>query len=140
MLGAIGVGVWAMIFMTALTRGMVDQMIIDSIGVMPGHVQMHDPKFADDPSVSNRIVYSNAELTNKFQDADFEAWASRVKVPAIITSERDSRGITLLGVDPSAERNISFLITTALRAVSCRMLMTKALSSARGWPKNSRPI
>ena len=108
MLGAIGVGVWAMIFMTALTRGMVDQMIIDSIGVMPGHVQMHDPKFADDPSVSNRIVYSNAELTNKFQDADFEAWASRVKVPAIITSERDSRGITLLGVDPSAERNISF--------------------------------
>ena len=108
MLGAIGIGVWAMIFMTALTRGMVDQMIIDSIGVMPGHVQMHNPKFADDPSVSNRIVYSNAELTDKFKDADFEAWASRVKVPAIITSERDSRGITLLGVDPSAERNISF--------------------------------
>ncbi len=108
MLGAIGIGVWAMIFMTALTRGMVDQMIIDSIGVMPGHVQMHNLKFADDPSVSNRIVYSNAELTDKFKDADFEAWASRVKVPAIITSERDSRGITLLGVDPSAERNISF--------------------------------
>ena len=77
MLGAIGTGVWAMIFMTALTRGMVDQMIIDSIGVMPGHVQMHNPKFADDPSVSNRIVYSNAELTDKFKDADFEAWASQ---------------------------------------------------------------
>ncbi len=108
MLGAIGIGVWAMIFMTALTRGMVDQMIIDSIGVMPGHVQMHNPKFADDPSVSNQIGYSDAELTEKFSDAGFEAWASRVKVPAIITSERDSRGITLLGVDPSAERNISF--------------------------------
>ena len=108
MLGAIGVGVWAMIFMTALTRGMVDQMIIDSIGVMPGHVQMHNPDFADDPSVSNRIAYTNAELTAKFEDASFEAWASRVKVPAIITSERDSRGITLLGVDPAAERSISF--------------------------------
>ncbi len=108
MLGAIGIGVWAMIFMTALTRGMVDQMIIDSIEVMPGHVQMHNPNFADDPSVSNQIGYSDAELTEKFSDAGFEAWASRVKVPAIITSERDSRGITLLGVDPSAERNISF--------------------------------
>ena len=108
MLGAIGIGVWAMIFMTALTRGMVDQMIIDSIGVMPGHVQMHNPDFADDPSVSNRIAYSNAELTTKFEGANFEAWASRVKVPAIITSERDSRGITLLGVDPAAEHDISF--------------------------------
>ncbi len=31
MLGAISVGVWAMIFMTALTRGMVNEMIKDGI-------------------------------------------------------------------------------------------------------------
>ena len=31
MLGAITVGVWAMIFMTALSRGMVEQMIEDGI-------------------------------------------------------------------------------------------------------------
>jgi len=55
MLGAISVGVWAMIFMTALTRGMVDQMISDGIETLPGHVQMHSPKFRDDPSISNRI-------------------------------------------------------------------------------------
>jgi len=108
MLGAIGVGVWAMIFMTALTRGMVDQMIIDSIGVLPGHVQMHDPDYQDDPSISNRISFSDADLAEKFGAADFRAWASRVRVPAIITSERESRGVTLLGIDPDAEREISF--------------------------------
>jgi len=43
MLSAIAVGTWAMIFMTALTRGMVDQMIVDGISVIPGHVQIHDP-------------------------------------------------------------------------------------------------
>jgi len=108
MLGAIGVGVWAMIFMTALTRGMVDQMITDSIGVLPGHVQMHHPDYQDDPSIANRISISDADLKEKFDAAGFDAWASRVRVPAIITSERESRGVTLLGVDPEAEREISF--------------------------------
>ncbi|MDH4055457.1 MAG: FtsX-like permease family protein [Gammaproteobacteria bacterium] len=108
MLGAVGVGVWAMIFMTALTRGMVDQMVIDSIGVLPGHVQMHHPDFQDDPSISNRIPFQEAELQERFAGAGFKAWASRVRVPAVISSERESRGVTLLGVDPDAERDISF--------------------------------
>ncbi|HKJ19476.1 MAG TPA: hypothetical protein VJ993_02325, partial [Woeseiaceae bacterium] len=62
MLGAISVGAWAMIFMTALTRGMVDQMIADGISVIPGHVQIHNPDYLDDPSVNNRIALTEAEL------------------------------------------------------------------------------
>ena len=109
MLSAISVGVWAMIFMTALTRGMVDQMIVDGIKALPGHVQMHNPDYLDDPSINNRISISDDELDAKFADAGFVAWASRVKVPAVITSERDSRGITLLGIDPAAERDLMFV-------------------------------
>jgi len=109
MLGAIGIGVWAMIFMTAMTRGMVDQMVIDSVKVLPGHVQMHNPEFMDDPSIANRIPYSDAELKRRFDNAGFRAWASRVRVPAVITSERESRGVTLLGIDPVAERETSFI-------------------------------
>ena len=109
MLSAISVGVWAMIFMTALTRGMVDQMVSDGISVIPGHVQIHNPGYLDDPSVNNRIAYSDAELAERFGDLDFEAWASRVRVPAVITSERESRGVTLLGIDPAAEQAFSFV-------------------------------
>jgi ABC-type lipoprotein release transport system permease subunit len=109
MLGAISVGAWAMIFMTALTRGMVDQMIADGISVIPGHVQIHNPDYLDDPSVSNRIALTDTELTQRFGDAGFDAWASRVRVPAVITSERESRGVTLLGIDPDAERTFSFV-------------------------------
>jgi hypothetical protein len=49
MLLAISVGVWAMIFMTALMRGMVDQMIEDGIDALPGTVQIHNPLYRDDP-------------------------------------------------------------------------------------------
>jgi len=109
MLGAISVGAWAMIFMTALTRGMVDQMIADGVSVIPGHVQVHNPDYLDDPSVNNRIALTGAELEERFGEAGFVAWASRVRVPAVITSERESRGVTLLGIDPDAERAFSFV-------------------------------
>jgi ABC-type lipoprotein release transport system permease subunit len=109
MVGAIAVGAWAMIFMTALTRGMVDQMISDGISVLPGHVQVHNADFLDDPSVSNRIAIGEEELSGKFGDLGFKAWASRVKVPAVISSERESRGVTLLGIDPAAEQEFSFV-------------------------------
>ena len=109
MLSAVVIGVWAMIFMTALTRGMVDQMIKDGISVMPGHVQVHNPLFLDDPSVSNRIAIGDEQLSRLFEGEGFRGWASRVRVPAVITSERESRGVTLLGIDPVAEREFSFV-------------------------------
>ena len=109
MLSAVSVGAWAMMFMMALTRGMVDQMISDGISVIPGHVQVHHAGYLDDPSITNRIPLSDAELAERFADAGFTAWASRVRVPAVVTSERESRGVTLLGIDPDAEREFSFV-------------------------------
>ncbi|MDJ0710860.1 MAG: FtsX-like permease family protein [Woeseiaceae bacterium] len=109
MLGAIAVGAWAMIFMTALTRGMVDQMTLDGISALPGHVQVHHPDYLDDPSISNLVPLDDEELEDRFADAEFVAWASRVKVPAVITSEREARGVILLGVDPIAERGLTFI-------------------------------
>lgn len=109
MLLAITLGTWAMIFMTALMRGMVAQMVSDGISVLPGHVQAHHPDYRDDPSVANLIAISDSELTAKFGDAEFVGWASRVRVPAVITSEYESRGVTLLGVDPHRERDTTFV-------------------------------
>jgi lipoprotein-releasing system permease protein len=109
MISAVTIGVWAMIFMTALMRGMVNEMLRDGIQALPGHVQIHHPDFRDDPSVNNLVPASEAVLKKTFDDQGFVAWASRVKVPAVITSERESRGITLLGIDPVAESPITFV-------------------------------
>jgi len=106
MVSAITIGVWAMIFMTALMRGMVNDMIRDGIRTLPGHVQVHHPGFRDDPSVNNLIPMSDAALTEAFSTSDLDGWSSRVKVPAIISSERESRGVTLIGVDPGLEQSI----------------------------------
>jgi ABC-type lipoprotein release transport system permease subunit len=107
MLAAISVGVWAMIFMTALMRGMVDDMLHQGIRNLPGHIQIHHPDFRDDPSVVNSIASPGGELLRALNDPGTRQWTARVKVPAIISSERESRGINLLGVEPRAESLIT---------------------------------
>jgi ABC-type lipoprotein release transport system permease subunit len=109
MLMAIVLGAWAMIFMTALMRGMVTEVVKDGISALPGHVQVHHPDFGDDPSIVNLIPRSDTELQRKFADAGYLQWATRVRVPAVVTSEYDSRGLTLLGIDPQRERGLTFV-------------------------------
>lgn len=108
MLTAITVGVWAMIFMTALMRGMVDDMLLNGIRSLPGEVQIHHPQYRDDPSINNSMPAPSGELLAVLKIPEVTAWTSRVRVPAVISSERDSRGIVLLGVEPSTELQVSF--------------------------------
>jgi len=108
MLSAITVGVWAMIFMTALMRGMVDDMLLNGIRNLPGEVQIHHPEYRDDPSINNSIEMPDEKLLKALQSPEVKAWTNRVRVPAVISSERDSRGITLLGVEPASEVQLGF--------------------------------
>lgn len=108
MLMAIAVGAWAMIFMTALMRGMVDQMIEDGIDALPGFVQIHHPAYRDDPSIENSLPPPEPALLAALQAPPVAAWAQRIKVPAMISSERNSRGVMLLGVEPANEIAVGF--------------------------------
>jgi len=108
MLSAITLGVWSMVFMSALMRGMVDEMVRGGLDTLPGEVQIHHPAYRDDPSVTNSIGQPEGELLRVLQSIPLEAWSARVKVPAVIASERNSRGVLLLGVDPVAELALGF--------------------------------
>ena len=109
MLAAIVVGTWAMIFMTALMRGMVDDMVKDGISVLPGHVQIHHPSFRDDPTISNVIAPPSGELLEVLGRPEIVAFSSRIRVPAVISSEQDTRGVTLVGINPDQESAVSFV-------------------------------
>jgi len=109
MLAAIAVGTWAMIWMTAMMRGMTEQMIKDAVDNLLGHVQIHAPGYRDDPSVVNSMPPPSTALRQVLDAPPVAAWAARVRVPAVIASERESLGVTLVGIDPAAERGLSFI-------------------------------
>jgi len=108
MLLAITTSVWAMLFMIALMRGMVDQMLRDGIRALPGHVQVHQSSYPDDPSIDNSMEPPTPEFLKAMLKSEVASWAARVRVPAVISSEQESRGITLLGIDPAAEIGLGF--------------------------------
>jgi ABC-type lipoprotein release transport system permease subunit len=108
MLLAIALGVWAMIFMTALLRGMVDDMVKQGINTLPGHVQIHALAYRDDPSVTHSMPAPDQNLLEVLNGSQVKAWSSRIKVPAMISSEYESRGVQLLGVNPEGELTLGF--------------------------------
>ena len=115
MLLAIAVGAWAMIFLTALLRGMVDDMVRQGIKTLPGHVQVHAAAYRDDPSVTHSLPAPNPAQLNVLNGEQVKAWTSRIKVPAMISSEYDNRGISLLGVSPKGEIALGFDTTNIVK-------------------------
>jgi ABC-type lipoprotein release transport system permease subunit len=110
MLAAVIMGVWAMIFMNAGMRGMTDQMVRNGLNTLPGEAQVLHPAYRNDPSVVNSIAPPDARL-RQFLDSSprISAWTTRVQVPAVIASARDTRGVLLLGVDPPNEVDVGAL-------------------------------
>jgi ABC-type lipoprotein release transport system permease subunit len=109
MLLAIAIGVWAMILMAAMMRGMTDEMVRTGLHTLPGEVQIHHPDYRRDPSVVNSMTPPEGALLQALEQPPVAAWAARVRVPAVIASERESRGVTLLGIDPVGEGQLGAL-------------------------------
>jgi len=114
MLFALMLGVWAMIFMASLVRGSMEQHIGKEILNLTGHIQIHAPNYVDDPAVDHRFKVPEA-LAKHMQRAPVVAASSRVRVPAVVSSEYDSAGVTLVGIDPQREQGLSFLDASILQ-------------------------
>lgn len=124
MLSAISLGVWGMIWMTALMRGMVDQMIDSSIKTLSGHIQIHAPGYIDDPSIEYLLPPLNKlpALQKLLASDEVVAWSERLRVPAVIRSERDVYAVTLVGIDPARERGLSFIGESITQGNSLRSI------------------
>ncbi len=105
---ALMLGIWSMVFMAALIRGSMEQHINKEILNLTGHVQIHAKGYRDDPAVEHRFVPAPA-LTEALQQPPIIAAGARVRVPAVISSERESAGVVLVGIDPAGELPLSFI-------------------------------
>lgn len=105
---SITVGVWSMISLAAFMDAWAMSTFNASIKTLTGHGQIHSKKYLDDPSVEHRFLVS-AALKKHLNNRDVSAWASRVRVPAIVQSERETAPITLLGIEAEKEKGLSFI-------------------------------
>jgi ABC-type lipoprotein release transport system permease subunit len=109
-LSAVIIGVWSMIFLGALMRGIAVGMVKNGIATLTGHIQIHHKGYRDDPSIENSIF--NRQVVEKALSEILPPgarWTSRVRVNAIANNARHSSGVTMVGIEPPAEAKISFI-------------------------------
>ncbi len=106
---AITLGVWFMLISAAMMIGIVEQQVHDTIFNLTGHAQIHHPRYRDDPALEHSMAPPNAALLGVLKSSEIRQWSARIRLPAIVMSERESRGVTLVGIDPAHEKGLSFI-------------------------------
>jgi ABC-type lipoprotein release transport system permease subunit len=111
-LTAVVIGVWSMILLGSLMRGMAVGMIKNGISTLTGHIQIHHKGYRNDPAIENRISDPRVveDVLRKVLPQD-ALWSPRVRVNAVASNARHSSGVTLVGIDPASEAGISFIGT-----------------------------
>ncbi|MGD8415543.1 MAG: ABC transporter permease [Pseudomonadales bacterium] len=104
---AICVAVAGVVVTNALIRGMQYDMREAAVENLTGHIKVLFPGYLDDPNIEKSFHLDPAWHPN-VPAGEIAGWTARIRIPAVIMSERETRGIQFVGVDP-AQEDISFL-------------------------------
>lgn len=107
---AVIIGVWSMIVIGSLMRGMESEMIRTAISNLTGSIQIHQKDYRDDPVVENSLE-AMEKIDRSLQTVlgPDGLWTKRVRVNAVASNARYSGGVTLVGIEPEKEKKISFI-------------------------------
>ena len=112
MLASIAVSLIGIIFSSALIRGWEQDLERGSVEDFSGHVKMLHPRFLDDPTTEHHFNLLDLDASI-FENLELVGWAKRIRVPGVVSSERKTRGVQIVGIVPSLE-SISFLASISV--------------------------
>jgi ABC-type lipoprotein release transport system permease subunit len=111
-LAVVAIGMWSILIFDVMFAAVESSSREQALRVLTGEGQIHAMGYVSDPNVSYRMAKPSGTLLAMLNSPAAEAWTARVRVPAIMQSEYETRPVTLTGVLPSGERRISDLPTS----------------------------
>ncbi|MCP4440150.1 MAG: ABC transporter permease [Aureispira sp.] len=102
-IGAIVVGVWAVIFMIAFTMGIVESYVSSAIENDISHIQVHHPKFKDEKEVKFYLNDIGTLVSNVEQQANVKVATQRTLSNGMLSTSKGARGVQIRGIDPTKE-------------------------------------
>jgi putative ABC transport system permease protein len=104
---AVTLGLFGILFMIALSNGMVVQKIDASIHNELSHIQVHDTGFIQDPSLHFCISNANRVEEEISSIPGVQAACSRIKAMAMAGTAATGAGVLVNGIDPEKEKLVS---------------------------------
>lgn len=104
---AVTLGLFGILFMIAISNGMVVQKIDASINNELAHIQVHDTGFIQDPSL--HFFLENSDNIEKEIQAipGVKSVCSRIKAMAMASTAATGAGIMINAIDPQKEKQVS---------------------------------
>ncbi|RME94988.1 MAG: ABC transporter permease [Bacteroidetes bacterium] len=102
-IGAIVLGIWALVFMLSFTVGMVQSYVDNAIKNGIGHLQVHQAAYREEAKVTHYFFTTDLPLAAWQADSRITGVALRTLTQAMIASSRSTRGVQVRGIDPEAE-------------------------------------
>lgn len=118
LLMAVVVAVGGVTLANALIRGFQHDMREAAVQNLTGHLKVLAPGYLDDPGIQRSFALAE-DWSPDIHPQQLAGWAARIRIPAVIMSERETRGVQFVGVDP-AQETISFLGEASFRGEPLR--------------------
>jgi ABC-type lipoprotein release transport system permease subunit len=110
---AVALGVATLLVAVAIVRGWQGDLQDDTVIAAGGHLKVLAPGYRDEPDARFAFVPPTALLASL--DAARVPWTTRIALPVVIMSERETRGVQLLAGDIAWERQHGALADARIR-------------------------
>lgn len=104
---AVTLGLFGTLFLIALSNGMVEQKISDSIHNEISHIQVHNPEFLQDNSLKFHISNSDSIISMVSGIPGVAGVTGRIKTTAMASTASTGTGIIINGIDTSSEKRVT---------------------------------
>ena len=108
---AVGVGLAALMFTEALMAGMTDHMVRQTTEAWLGDGQIHRNGFRETGRIALTVAGLDSLTSMLSEDGQVTAFTCRLISPASAQSATEMRPVTLIGVDPSTDPELTMLET-----------------------------
>jgi putative ABC transport system permease protein len=108
-IAAVIIGLWSGIFLMAFYNGMIEQRINSAISGELSHIQLHHPDFRKDYEPKFFLNNGGAILQQIQANPNVKAAAGRIILKGMIASAAGSSGISINGVMPTEEKQLTNL-------------------------------
>ncbi len=112
---AIVIAVMSMVAFGAFMRAWSNASLLETINNLTGHGQIHHVGYLDDPNVDYQIQNLPTALVKLLEQPQITHYAKRVRVPAMLVTERESAPIEIIGIQPQSETGLSFISDAVTR-------------------------
>ncbi len=104
---SIVLGIWAGLFVMAMTLGLNEQRMNGAISTYLSHIQVHDTQYSKEQNI-NYYIQNKEKILNKIEsDNNIKAYAKRTIVTAMAANSNGSYGVQIVGINPAEEKKLT---------------------------------